>query len=358
MAGDTFGQITIPIAPPATKDEPVADPCVAIVLGYFKAFLNTYAVDAWAAVAPLTKPVETVFAANPVESNFSTKYLPALYLNRVAPHEPPVWMAADWYVNADILRLQWVFPQNPQEKQSVRTNITNGLAKLIEVAVERERDACFVLTGDPDPTAATLDPDPIAIKLAVPTSTSPQSYSGAALNGSVGVLPISPPRAGVVTASGDPAAFAGGITVTVTGTNVLGLTTSLPVVVNALGAFSTPNALTSVTSIATTAAATTGGTLSFGLGAYQGRGTVIRDFTQFYQWFVSTWRLGTVVIGMNDAASRTYRSLEVDILVREKLTQDLTDTTRYQPLQGLDVSYLLSDGSVSETQSLPDNSGD
>ncbi len=356
MAGDAFGQITIPVDPPV-NGEPAGDPAVAVMLGYFKAFLNANAGDAWDAVAPRTLPVKGTFAANPLESDFNEKSLPALYLNRVAPHEAPVWLAADWYVNADVMRLQWVFPKAPQEKQSMRTNITNALAKCVEVAVERERDACFVIVGDPDPTADTLDALPSAIKLAVATSTSPVTYSGAQLDGSVGALAISPPRAGTVTASGDASAFASGVTVTWSGTNVLGLTTSLPVAITAAGTYSTPNALKSVTSIDVTAADGTGGTLSFGLGPYQGRGTVIRDFTRFYQWFVATWRLGAVVIQMADAEPRHYRSLEVDIVVREKLDQDLTDTIRYSPIQGIDVSYLLSDGSVSETQSLPDNSG-
>lgn len=360
---DTFGEIEIPLAPPA-EGETVADPCLVVVLGYLKALLNANLGAAWNAVAPGKLPVNGIFAVDPKKRGFNERDLPALYITRQQPNAPPEWMAADWYVTNDMLRLTWVFPPEPQTKQMLRGTFGNGIVKAIATAIERERDACFVLAGDPDPTAATLVTISDAIKLAVATSTSPQSYSGAQLNGSIGALPISPPRAGVVTASGDPAAFAGGVTVTFAGTNVLGLTTSLPVVVNALGAFSTPNALASVTSIAVTAAANTGGQLSFGLGPYQGRGTVVRDFTQFWQWFVHTWRLSTLTIEMNDARTTRakdisgYETVEVDITVREKLTQDLTDLTRFSALTGLDVSYLLSDGSVSETQSLPDNSGD
>ena len=122
MAGDTFWSADHDPdrAAPPTRASPYRTRASLFCLGYFKAFLNTYAGDAWAAVAPHTVPVLGAFAANPVESNFNEKSLPRSISNRVGVRtSSPVWMAADWYVNADTLRLQWVFPRNPQEKQSV-----------------------------------------------------------------------------------------------------------------------------------------------------------------------------------------------------------------------------------------------
>ena len=72
--------------------------------------------------------------------------------------------------------------------------MVNAFSKLIDAAVEADRDPSYVHPSDTDPTAATIAADTDSIKTSVATSTSPVSYSGGALNGVIGGAAFLQPR--------------------------------------------------------------------------------------------------------------------------------------------------------------------
>jgi hypothetical protein len=115
------------------------------------------------------------------------------------------------------------------------------------------------------PAAASTN----AIKTSIATSTSSWSYSGAALNGSVGTGALAPARP--ITASSSSSTGAYTLTaMTVVGTDLHGnaLTdTMTPTQVNGSETISTTKAFASVTSISGSAMSNTAGAWVFGFGA-------------------------------------------------------------------------------------------
>lgn len=114
-----------------------------------------------------------------------------------------------------------------------------------------------------NPAAASAN----AIKTSVASSGSAQTYSGAALNGSIGAGAISPPRNITVTTGGGTATQAPA-TVTVTGTDIDGntMTETISGVNGGAATYSGSKCFASVTSLALAAGGGTSATMTFGTG--------------------------------------------------------------------------------------------
>lgn len=142
------------------------------------------------------------------------------------------------------------------EVADLRADLAAEFASTAAIAVEEWTDV---------PAASTN-----AIKTAIATVASTVTYSGAALNGTVGAGTMSPPRNITVTTAGGTPADAPA-TATITGLDVNGNVISEAITVaqtatTAAGA----KAFASVTSIALTAGDGTNATLAFGFGALIG----------------------------------------------------------------------------------------
>ena len=154
---DAFGLTPIPLAPPE-GDEPVSDPALMVLLSYLKAFLTTdqNASLAWQVkgVSPSNPPVLGIFPWDPEENLFNANNLPALFLWREDGTDE--WMADDYFVTSDTLKMLWVFPgPGTPENQAIRVPFANGIGKAIKVAIERGRTPSWKQPDDDDPVAET-----------------------------------------------------------------------------------------------------------------------------------------------------------------------------------------------------------
>lgn len=124
-----------------------------------------------------------------------------------------------------------------------------------------------------NPAAASTN----AIKTAIATVASATTYSGSALNGSIGASAISPPRNITVTTAGSTPADAPA-SATITGTAADGSTQTETITISQTAATAAGvKAFATVTSIALTAADGTDATLAFGIGNVLGLDSKLRD---------------------------------------------------------------------------------
>jgi hypothetical protein len=150
--GSTIGALAVPLLPPASKSDTVADPALDIVLAFIRAMFNTYAAAAWKSVAPGEPIVRCAFIHDPEEYDFSEGDLPALYLFRTGSAKNSEQVAEDIRVQTDTLQLFWVLPRCEPSQERIRAPIFGALGKLIGLKIDRSRDPAFVLASDPDPT--------------------------------------------------------------------------------------------------------------------------------------------------------------------------------------------------------------
>lgn len=332
---DTYGALAIPLpAPPAGGS--VADPGLDVMAAFFAAVLNARAQVAWTAVQPpvtglATQPnglvnpvVRTILEHNPEQIVFDEKQLPAIYLDRVSGEEP-IWLAEDYRNTHDVWRLWWVFPTAVQYTQRMRNSFGNGLVKVLDRAIEALRDPAFVWPGDPDATAATTAASAATIKTVVASSVVAQSYNGAALNGAIGGTAFAPPRLPSVTVGGMVASILAGSVVVFTGLGADGgARTSRVVLSAAAGVYYGDWALTRVTTVAVEAQAGALATLTFGLAAFTGLGSVAMVVAGLQQIKITAWKDRLLVIPMAEGApARTYDAVEVMFAVTERLHFDL-----------------------------------
>lgn len=330
----SYGATTIPVtAPTDPLTEATGDPALDVWAAFFKAYINANGAAAWAKVYPhdlnavQIPPVLGTFTHQPTDETilpFNERYLPCLFLYR-ASGAANSWEATDLRVAVDTITLLWVFPTGTQPAQRIRVPMVNALTKLIDAAIEAMRDPSYVYPGDTDPTAASIAADPDAIKTAVATSTSPVSYSGAALNGATGGNAFLQPRAFTVSLSGDPGAFVAGSIVTITGVNVLGFpftdtieisTVTFPVTL------STTYSFLQITQVDVDAQASGAGSMQFGLSAYQGRGSLVLNFAPTGLKRAGNWTAKPITIQTTDgngvAIPRYYDALEVPLETYER----------------------------------------
>lgn len=160
---DRFGAITLPVEIPQGK-EPVSDRFLFYALDYFKAFVNAKGARAWNAVQPGQLPIKTTFAHDPEQVAFNTSDLPALFMWRdesgaaggaFSPASAFEWIAEDYLIANDTVRILWCFPIAEQSIRRIREPILNGLVKAMAVAFEIGRDPSWRVPGDTDGQAAT-----------------------------------------------------------------------------------------------------------------------------------------------------------------------------------------------------------
>ncbi len=345
---DTYGALEVPVQVPVGTDA-VADPAQTRVAEYLQTFLNTYAQTAfdrlgYVPVKSVQVPVvRTIWTHDPADYVFSEAHLPALYVTRTGGKRPE-WRAEDYRIIEDTWQIQWIFPPAPQANQRSRDSFTNAIVKLIDIAIEKVRDPCWSWVLDPDEKAASVIADADAIKLAVASSTSVATYTGAALDGIVGASAISPARNPTVTVGGTAASILDGSVVTVTG---LGSDddatprTSLVTLSATAGTYTGDWMLSSITSIDVPAQLGAGATLTFGLDAYAGRGTSILNATGLMDIEVASWSDKMIALKMAHGADpRVYDAVEIKLSTEEHWVQD----TSLLDDQGLDATIPYSDG--------------
>lgn len=153
---DSYGLPTIPLQP-TPPGSPPADPLLAVLLSFLKAFLveDQNATAAWQSmgVSPANAPVNGIFPFNPEDNEFNESALPALFLWRESGKDE--WIADDYLLETTQLKLLWVFTLGNQPNQTVRNPYINGIVKVIQVAIERGRTPSWKQPGDPDPLAVT-----------------------------------------------------------------------------------------------------------------------------------------------------------------------------------------------------------
>ena len=278
--GDQYGGLPIPLLAPTSGAE-VADPSVTIVANFLATVLNARAQVAYSAVVPpvaglVTRPtplanpvVRRVLTHDPEEEEFQESDLPAVYCWR-KQGDRPYWLAEDYRVSEDEFVFLYVFQPAPQATRTLVQSFVNAVTKVVDRAIEQQRDPAYVAPGDPDPTAATTPPAQTAVKLPVSTATSDQTYSGAALDGSVGGAAFQPPQLPTVTVTG----VAGQGVVEFTGVGADGNLRVSRVTLSGVGTFSGDFHLTQINEIAVPAQRA-GGTLAFGLYGFVGLGTQV-----------------------------------------------------------------------------------
>jgi hypothetical protein len=148
---DTYGLLPIPLdAPTGAPGETLGDPCLAVLLDAFKAVLNANMADAWSAagVAANMPPVREVFAHDPSKLVFLEKSLPALFLWREGSAAEYFDQTPERRIATDTLKLVWVYPTAPPEKQRVRATFERAVVGIIDGFLKRNRDPAWVAVGD------------------------------------------------------------------------------------------------------------------------------------------------------------------------------------------------------------------
>lgn len=336
--GNSYGATDIPIQAPAQGEE-ITDPAISLIANYLAAILNTYATTAWQVVSPIitglvtapnlvTPVVRKVFGHNPEEEDFNERDLPALYLWRGPKGAQPFWLAEDWRISPDTWTMLWLFRPATQQGRRLRQSFINGIAKLVDAFIETQRDPVYVAPVDVDPTAVGADPKaastaavPSAIKLQIASSTSPQSYTGAALDGPTGALPFVPAQLPTVLVTGS----GGSGTVTFTGLGEDGTARTSRVDLSGTGTFTGDFALSRVDEIDVSAQVDTAAALTFGLAGWVGLGSEVFVLGKFVSIEVTGWSEKIVVITMSDGSKpRSYEGIEITFKVEERWIRDIT----------------------------------
>lgn len=345
---DTYGAPTIPLPvpialPSAQAPDPsqteVTDPAVSMVAQFAKAMLNGYAQTAYASVCPpvtglasgtgtLAKPAcNAALWDEPSQESFNEADLPAVYVFRNGG-DRPYWWTEDWRVSEDTWTLLYIFKPAPQATRSLVKGFANGVFKLLDAKIETVRDPAYIASWDTDPKAGTTAAAPAAIKLPVASSTSPQIYTGGALDGPVGTRSFAPAQLPTITVTGAPCS---GVA-EVVGTGADGNPRVSRITLSGTGTFAGDWTLSAITEIDAPAQASTASTLSFGLFGFAGLGTDLLALGGFDRFEVTKWRQFPWKLPMQDGSSaRTYpHAVEITLFVRERWTRDISGAAANQ----------------------------
>lgn len=355
---DRYGAIPLDI--PAVEDrhaEACGDPALRVVADFLAAVINARATTAWQSIATLNgkprkdRPVNAAYTDDPVNTTFTEKDLPALFVFR-SQGGPSEDMAADYRVARSTWTVWWMMRKTTDEKKAVRAPFLNAIGKIIDAALDTGRHPAYVQEGDDDPYAPSHEADAAAIATAFATSTAVLELSGADLDGEVGGAEMNPPRSPTLTITGDTASVAVGSTVTWTGLNALGQEIAVAQTITGLGIVHAHYDFARVTSVAIEPQAGTGALMQFGLAARAGLGTHVLSAAGLQD--IRASRPTPKIINM-PAGNETvpYDALEVVLDVEERLTPDLE---QYDLLDddsgadginaGADQTFVRRDGSV------------
>lgn len=370
---DTYGAATLPIA----VTTPAGDPALAKVGAYLKAVVNPRMQAAWTAVWPRSGeaalPIKVVFTHDPRKRQFNDRDLPALYIFREdGEFSLP---AADWRSEESRWKALWVLPSAAQDAAASIDPLWQAFAKACHEALVRGIDPLWVDAGETATLATSVAADTDSVALSMATLVAPVTLSGSSLNGVRGSATMAPRLQPTVTTTlveagsldpGIPDAGDDGPGTTevyntsdpivwtvvdwhgVTRAKQARLT--LPMGGETLGPLED---VARVVSIAVPAQLSTLGTLSFGTGAFAGRGSDLRQRASLEALAARSWRRVEVNIEVLNDDLRvdrrlTYPALELSLTAQEKHDFDRTDASRFAliatPPAGLDLDVTTSDG--------------
>lgn len=151
---DYFGPLAIPV-PVGGAGQASGDPILDYFLAFFKAVLNAYAGDAWAAMkSPGKLPVIWTFAGlDPRKRPFIDTKLPALFLFRDDETKAADHFTQDWWTVTSTLSLIWLYPGASAEHQILRDPFSNAVTKICRTALLLGRDPAWVVPGDSYPVS-------------------------------------------------------------------------------------------------------------------------------------------------------------------------------------------------------------
>lgn len=363
---DVFGALQLPApAPAARPDLPtnltvaqasLTDPALDTVLSFIAAVLNAQLSTAWAIRSPApqkNQPARLTFLStnDPREGEFLDDQLPGLFLYRYQLEDTALY-AADAPATTEVWRLDWVFPPDAQHKERVRNNIINGLIKSLVLACEQGRHPAWTVGGD--------NADPDAIKTSIATSTSLQTYTGAALNGAVGSGTVIAARLVSVTTAAAALAYNVTDPIVVTGTLDNGITfVDYITLTNTNGGETVTSSwnFATVTSIEVPAQLLTTGAFQFGhaVSPEKEYGSPLRRHAGLTQFRCSGARRVQFEIKMGKgAAARAirkadmqYDAVQFEFRVQEVFAADVTGGTVLGQVDdiGIDNEYAYPDGS-------------
>ena len=122
--------------------------------------MRTKLVAAWNAsgIAAGLPVVNEAYPQDPGIS-FNDRSVPALYLWRTGSAKDDEWLASDYLLTYDTLKLLWVLPIATQDVRVARNPIMQAAHKALLASLERQRDPSWIVATDTDPLAATQGSD-------------------------------------------------------------------------------------------------------------------------------------------------------------------------------------------------------
>lgn len=364
---DTFGSLGLPVGPAGTN-QPAGDPTLLRLLSFIQAAIIASCGSSWEAVATPREPVVRVANAyDPERVHFSEKDLPALFGFRQRQVFATEGAPLDFLTSTSGVTVLWVPSPTTQLRDIQRTTFCNAVAKAVAVALQRGRVAEWVDDGDTDPKAATLPEDVDAIKTSIASSTSPQSYSGAALNGAIGANTMSPRRGLAIKRKAATSAYSlspivvtyvdwRGVerTMSVTPPNANGGDTLRP----------TDDEMAAAVQIDVPGQASTAGAFEVGVQARSGRGSsLVHQANLLRTPRLTQAQLRQVRIPVFDQGRqvgvRAYDALEMLVELREAFAVD--SAAAFTPISttpgeaSVEIQQLLADGDEYQRFGFPDN---
>lgn len=156
---DVLGALEVPIPVPLTG-KAVADPMLDVLADFLQAAINADCGAAWAQVAPFVAnpaigaavPVAFANKRDPVEADFSSNELPALFVYR--PERQGETGTQDWTIAKFVIHVLWIPPTAQQEHLALRDTFHHAIDASITGALLRLRHPAWIAPGDTDPAAA------------------------------------------------------------------------------------------------------------------------------------------------------------------------------------------------------------
>lgn len=347
---DTYGALEIPVDEAAA---PIGDPALLRLGNYLKAVLNAQLATAWATLRPrsgdFALPVRTVFTHDPKRRAFSDALLPALFVYRVKGAFDRD--AEEYDQDHSDIAVLWIYPPDTQEKDVPRAPFANAVAKVTRWALEVQRHPSWVdePSDDVDPLAATVAVDVDSFLLAKATLTSPHTYSGAGLDGTLGVSALSPRLGLTLTLASAPAGtYNTASPIVVTYLDVFGDTTTAsltPPTTTGPATLSLGSDMSQLVSIAVPAQTTTAGSISAGNALRGGRGTNYRKRCGFLRCSLRSWQPQAFMLDVEKATGGKADTLHNDMVemhldVTEEFTIDVNTADGISANDGADLSVL------------------
>jgi hypothetical protein len=358
---DHYGALELDI--PAVengREDPCGDPALKVIADFLKAAINARATTAWRSVsAGLGKtgkdsPVNEAHTYDPVNTKFTEKSLPAIYVfrNQGGTFDDD---ASDYRVARSAWVLWWIFRPTTDDKFSIRAPFANAIGKLIDASLDDGRHPAYVREGDTDVYAPSYTADVDSIKTSFATDAGEQEFSGADLDGAIGGNEMAPPRSPTLTISG--ADVLPGSTVTWSGINAVDQEIAVEVEITGAGTFDANYDFKQITSVTLGAQSGSNATAQLGTAARAGLGTDIYTAAGLHD--ITPGRPTVKVINIpshNGDPPTPYDALEVILDVEERLVPDMEQYDLLDDESGSDgvnagaeMTFVRSDESVIDT---------